>query len=266
MFVTQTRISVSITLLLAIASTALAATFIKGSFTETRESLPNAVLGGQFFYYYENSNVNKSRLRFVYSLASDVTVSNLYDFENSVMYSMCTSNCTAEKLFVSPDKWWYDSNTWKKGAQDGEMFWFSHSDTSNTTSYQVSEILMKEGPLAADSLGAIKFSDGRIVEVSNVQVNPSGLSSSSSEFAIDSGLICPNPTCSIYTDIVFVLDSSGSVSPASWKKGADFVKDVMHSFKFGDNAAAAAVVQFNAPDRNGHCSDLGEMVDICYGS
>jgi len=46
---------------------------------------------------------------------------------------------------------------------------------------------------------------------------------------------------------VFVLDYSGSVSKAEWKQAADFTIEVMKSFNFGENAAAAACIQFNAP-------------------
>jgi len=98
-----------------------------------------------------------------------------------------------------------------------------------------------------NGVGAIEFYDGRVVRVTNFEVNPTNLPENSPLFSTEPNLNCPVPTCSMYADIVFVLDSSGSVSSSEWKQQANFVISVMNSFSFGDSGAAAAVVQFNAP-------------------
>jgi len=78
-------------------------------------------------------------------------------------------------------------------------------------------------------------------------VNPSNLPENDPKFSTDSGLDCPVPTCSMYTDIVFVLDYSGTVDSSEWRQQANFVIAVMNNFTFGDNAAAAAIVKFCGP-------------------
>jgi len=48
----------------------------------------------------------------------------------------------------------------------------------------------------------------------------------------------------MFTDIVFVLDYSGSVSSTEWTQTSKFVIGVMNSFAFGDQGAAAACIKF----------------------
>jgi len=168
------------------------------------------------------------------------------------MYSMCTGSCTAETIRIVPDPFWFDSNVYVKTSDPEESgkFWYKHKtagDVNNKTLH-VYRILMTDATTPVDDcVGAIEFYDGRVVRLSNVKVNPSDLPADSAKFSTDSGLTCPVPTCTMYTDIVFVLDYSGSVDSNEWKQQANFVISVMNSFTFGDNAAAAAVIQFNAP-------------------
>jgi Mg-chelatase subunit ChlD len=226
------------------AGTALGAgTFLQGNFVERYSSDPHSFLNGTFYYYYENSNATKSRLRFVYNMPNGMSVSNLYHFEIGAMYSMCSS-CSADTRTLVADKWWYDSNVYQKSSQqEGGKYWYTKKVVKNED--QVTRILMTEATTpTATSLAAIDFKDGRSIRVSNVVVNPSGLTASSPQFQLDANLNCPVPTCSMFADIIFVLDYSGSVSKTEWWQLAQFVMGVLRSFKFGDTGAAGACVKF----------------------
>jgi len=166
---------------------------------------------------------------------------------------MCPGSCTAETIVAEPDRWWYNPSGWgsrdsvyTKGSAEGDYNWFTHKSSTSVT--QVSRILMNsKKPKEGLQIKTIEFTDGRIVQVEgSISVNPSSVPEDSAKFSQSSS--CPPPTCSMFADIVFVLDSSGSVSPDEWDETTDFVVGVMNSFTFGDDAAAAACVQFNAPD------------------
>jgi len=228
--------------LLLCASTALG-TILTGNFVETKARDPNAFTNGTFYYLYDESNLTKSRLRFEYNLPGGVIVSNLYDYEIGAMYSMCPGSCTADTKTDVPDKWWYDSSMFTKTSdQEGGKFWYTRKATAST---QMKRILMSEDTTpTTNSLAAIEFQDGRTIRVSGIRVDPSDVPSTSSKFKTDSGLTCPVPTCSMFADIVFVLDFSGSVGRKGWDQTIEFVIGVLNSFKFGDSDAAAAVVKF----------------------
>jgi len=107
---------------------------------------------------------------------------------------------------------------------------------------------MKEGsqnPNTANYLGAIEFYNGHNLTFQSVTID--------TQHSVDDPMFapinsCPKPTCPIYADIVFVLDSSGSVTPQEWRETVYFVDAVMNSFTFGKNAVEAAVIHFCGQD------------------
>jgi len=228
--------------------------FLKGQFTETQDGLKSATVSGTFYYMYNVTDPIKSRLRFTYNLPNGASVSNLYDFFDNALYSMCDT-CTGERIFFGADKWWYDSNMYSSTniTQNGMTWYVRNAPAAGERNGHVLRILMSSAdlPNASDyKLGAIEFaeSSGRKITVKNVEVNPTDLSTTSSVFYVDSGVDCPKATCPMLADIVFVLDYSGSVNTTEWMQGVKFVIDVMQSFTFGTDAVEAAIVMFNGPD------------------
>jgi len=222
---------------------------MKADFVERKTQTPNAFTRGTLYYLYDSCVPTNSRLRFEYNLPSGITVSNLYHYGDGALYSMCTSKCTGVNMSEMADPWWANSTIYIRDEQDMStgLFWYSRKTLTATS--QVSRILMsvESDPASSEySVKKIEFSDGRMVTLSNVVVNPIGMNSGDSKFDFDS-LSCPKAVCPIFADMVFVMDYSGSISTSEWNQASKFVTSVMNSFTFGGDGVAASVVQFNAP-------------------
>jgi len=259
MFGSQTRFLVVFGLL-ACVSVTLAENYIyTGTFVETKTDAPNTSTSGTFYYLYSTEGKDKCRFRVEYTLPGNQKVNNLYQYlydagqNMSVLYSMC-DDCTAESVQEMPDPWWLDSiysdtGSTKQvtlGGASHTLKWFSRVNGTAKSS-QVYRILMNGVTDPTTTLvGAIEFSDGRVFTLSSFSyLTPSQMTPSNAKFQASNS--CPRPTCSMFADIVFVLDFSGSVGCVGWNQTSDFAIAVMNSFTFGDQAAAAACIQFNGP-------------------
>jgi len=240
MFGTQTRLFVATVIVALFAATVYGATYtISASFVERREAKPNSSMSGTLFYYYDSAVPKNCRLLMEYALPGG-SVKNVYYYEDEALYSMCTEKCTGIKISELPDPWYADANVYKT-SESGTMRWYERKEV--TASSQVKRIYMTSG-LPTDSgytVSQVEFCDGRSLTLSNFQYLKDGVDANMFKRGSD----CPKPTCPIFADIVFVLDSSGSVSPQEWSQLADFVIAVMDSFTFGDDGVAAACIQFN---------------------
>jgi len=245
------RFDVVFVLCACVAATLAASYTYKGNFVETREDAPYAETSGSFYYLYDTEGFDKCRLYLEYNLPNGtnvITVKNLYHFQydryegRSVLYSMC-DQCTAETIKDMPDPWYFDNTVYAISKRTSEVSGHSWYDKkqSNSTG-QVKSIRMNgNSDPAKTDVSAIEFTDGRTFTISNFAVDSSVTSSNSMFKPLSS---CPVPTCGMFTDIVFVLDFSGSVSVSEWNETANFVIGVLNSFTFGDQAAAAACVKF----------------------
>jgi len=226
---------------------------IKADFVERRPKMyGNAFVRGTLYYLYDSCTPTHSRLRFEYNLPSGNKVSNLYDYGDGALYSMCSSSyCNTTAISEVSDPWWFNSTLYKVDVQDPEsgLFWYSRKTLTATS--QVKRILASADTLPVlprFAVEKIEFNDGRIITLSNVAVNPEGLFGGNAKFGVDDAYSCPKLVCPIHADIVFVMDYSSSISSSEWSQAASFVTSVINSFTFGDDGVAAAVVQFNAPN------------------
>ena len=63
--------------------------------------------------------------------------------------------------------------------------------------------------------------------------------------SFDSEVMYFFPGCTSPLDLVFVLDGFGSVSPASWEKLKDFIKEMIINLDIGHDAIQVGVVEFS---------------------
>jgi len=244
----------SFVLLVALALTAQAAVYkFKGKFVERRAEWAHAHLVGDFYFYYDESSVNSTRILYEYNVSGTV-YSNLFHYDDNAVYSMCTEKCTGLKIDERPDPWWFVDSVYEKVDGNTEvpgMTLYQRKSAESTS--QVNKMWILEGSVAPSDgyLGRIVFFDGRDVTFSNVAMIPE--SDHSYDLKFVSHEDCPRPTCPIYADIVFVLDSSGSVDNVEWKQTIQFVVGVMNEFTFGEDAVAAAAVQFCGQDDGCDC-------------
>jgi len=224
-------------------------TIISGKFVERKPEWSFGFLKGKFYYLYDSENNVNSRLVFDYDLQyQGKKVTNLFHYEDKARYSQDSENCTGLVINEVADPWWLGSDLFiKTGEKEDGYFWYERNTSLVSTSTQVMRILMKEGVTApsAGYLKRIEFYDERIISFSDVVVDTTHPASDPIFAPISA---CPRPTCPIYADIVFVLDSSGSVNHTEWAETVNFVNAVMNSFTFGPNAVEAAIVQFNGQD------------------
>jgi len=219
----------------ALVSVVLAApVVIKGDFKERRVNWDYGFLKGKFYYLYNAENPLASRLRFDYSLNHEPNnaVSSLYNYEDAALYSMNSSKCTGLLVEEKPDPWWIVGDLFVKTSEEGGMAWYARK--SINASSQVKRILMKKDATAPSNgyLNVIQFNDGRTITFSNVVVD-NELNAGSTVFQGRDD--CPTPSCPVYADIVFVLDTSGSVDYIEWNQTVEFVGKVMDLFTFGKN-------------------------------
>jgi len=262
MFGTQTRFVVVVAAVLFCAVATLATVdVITANFEETRGKLPNSVLKGKLYYYYDNANngVN-SRLRFEYTLPGPIEVANLYHYGDGAIYSMCTSGCTGLRTSETPSPWYYKDSEkyYTKGEKVGDYYWYTLKVASTTS--QVQRILMDGGDSGKSKISKIELNDNRTLVLSNVKHESTNTySANNAKFIQSSG--CPRATCPVYADMVFVLDNSRSLDSTEWGQQIKFVEGVMDEFKFGIDAVAAAVVQFN-----GNMNGFKECKRNCFES
>jgi len=207
----------------------------------------HAYLKGDFYYLYDESNENLTTIRYEYNVNGTV-YSNLYMFEHRAMYSMCGNQCTGMKIDLLPDPWWFVDSVYSEvgpGQFEGTtMYQHKPGDVNR----QVKTITLVNGATTPVDgfLKRIEVIDGRSLDFSDVVVI------AESDHTYDDKFIrpeyCPKPTCPIYADIVFVLDSSGSVDHIEWRRTIEFVVGLMNEFTFGEDAVAAAAVQFCGQD------------------
>jgi len=197
-----------------------------------------------------------SRLLFQYEIGTEV-INNLYQYGENALFSMCSSSCSGILLTHKADPWYFDSNYYTKDStkKEGDLYWYNRTSygTSNTVSMdtelvspQVTAILMNDKAWGSGlKVKKILFDDHREVTIDTSTIEfKTGLDSL---FVVDPKLNCPKATCPIFADLVFVLDNSGSVDSTEWGQTVNFVKKVIDTFTFGEDAANAAVIQFNAP-------------------
>jgi len=250
MFGTHSRfLSVCVAVLLLAATAFSAQYIIQADFEETRASKPGTLTHGTLRYLYDSSTKKNSRLSFTYNLPKNHVVNNLYHYTDAAMYSICgTSACTGIKTSESPDPWYFVSSVYKQvSSYGGGMYTY----TNKTETTQVKRIVMTPDTTPNANtykVQEVEFWDGRVIKLSNFKYAPSGVSASSSFFKTISK--CPQATCPIYADIVFVLDYSGSVSSSEWSQLSQFVIGVVNSFTFGDDGAAAACLVFTGNGAN----------------
>jgi len=240
--------------LVAFAATAQAATYkFTGNFVERRAEWAHGHLKGRFYFFYNTSSVNSTRILYEYNVSGTV-YSNLYHYEDNAIYSMCSVKCTGLKINERADPWWFVGSVYERVEGNTEvpgMTLYQRKAAESTS--QVSKIWMLDGATAPSSgyLGRIEFFDGRNVTFSNVVMIAE--EDHSYDLKFESHEDCPRPTCPIYADIIFVLDSSGSVDNVEWQRTIEFVVGVMNQFTFGEDAVAAAAVQFNGQDDGCPC-------------
>jgi len=249
-----------------LALTAFAEQYIiTGDFVERREAWQFGYLDGKFYYLYDSTSDDKCRLRFDYNInyLNRSVISNLYHYEDRAMYSMCPEKCSGLSINELPDPWWIGDNDLfqQTTKMESGKRWYERNPANVSSSTQVMAILMTEGSTAPSNgyLSTIKFYDGRTVKFSNVVIDNVHQANDPIFSANEN---CPRPSCPIFADIVFVLDSSGSVDDVEWEQTVNFVGEIMDSFTFGPNAVAAAVVQFCGQDRG--CNKRKIYDEDCY--
>jgi len=238
--------------LLVCSAAVLADNILTAKFVERRVNREYAFMSGNLYYKYDEAHPENSRLRFVYSVGGS-TVSNLYHYGDGAMYSMCSDACTGKLLTEGADPWYNRDKYYTKGKKEGDLYWFDRTKEGVTESVgaQVSSILMDTGNSASNKIQQINFTDGRYLVLSEVKHHSSGYDDM---FKVDESLDCPEATCAIYADLVFVVDNSGSVDDGEWTKTVNFVNAVMDTFTFDEKAVEAAIIQFNAPEFKTYCA------------
>jgi len=278
MFAINNRFFVVAAAVLLCAALALADEHILvADFVETRPDRAYSTMSGKLYYFYDSSNANQCRLRFDYSIPnndgnkpngdyypSNGLFSDLYDYNEHAMYSMC-DQCSTIALNEFAVPWSTQYGTyWKSGEQENGCYWWYHNEVKDNNVYvnQVKRILLENNNNHWKNIKRIEFTDGRVLVISNIQYNPNNIKKGNAKFDINQGLDCPAVSCKLYADIVFVVDNSMSVE-TKWENGVrtddwgdqiNFVKKVMGLFEFGDDAVEAAVVQFNAPWPKNDCN------------
>jgi len=95
------------------------------------------------------------------------------------------------------------------------------------------------------SIKSIKLNDGNELELTNF----GSFAANSDKFNIPSG--CPSTVeCRSYMDLVFILDTSGSVDSDEWKSTKNFVTNVVKQITVGPKDAYVGVIEFNGPHQN----------------
>lgn len=273
MFGTRTRFcAVAVTVLFCALAVFGKTQCYKARFSEVRSKLPNSVLTGTLYYYYDDKSLLKSRLRMDYDLDDDVKVSNIYNYGDGIMYSKCKSgNCSATKITDIADPWFFNS-TYYRSSVDSDGYFVRNtyvpevtvggkvvvSDKTHRPQIIRIKIKNKDQQQWTNKVEKIDFSDGRNITILDSQLDTTNLQGST-WVQSDS---CPSTAkCPVFADLVFVLDNSISVdgdgTKGEWKDQTSFVKTVLNDFDFGENAMAGAIIQFNAPE-----ADPGEYKDF----
>lgn len=249
---TQTKLFVFVLACLGAVATLCQGKYVtmQGSFVQRDDKLlVNASLLGKFYYLYDFSDGNNSRVRYEYSVGG-VTVSNLYDYRNNSIYSMCTSSCTGTRIYHVPDKWWVIGTSDSKVEQDMETKWYWYERSTASDTMQLKRILVANEAEPEDSsfqIAGVEFFDGRKLRIDPQSVKVNKMTNKDAKFDTDKGLNCPRGTCPMYADLVFVVDNSGSVDSNEWKQQINFVEKTIDSFTLGNDAVYAGLIQFRAP-------------------
>ena len=210
---------------------------------------PNASLRGTVIYHYNTDKEYGSRVRFENTLTiggKQSVVAELYHYYNKAVYSICTSECTAQKLSASPDKWWHQSTD----TFDGNDGAYKRYLRSTSNGHLVTELTVKgDGDPTSDGfdISSIKFKDGRVLSFVPGSFKTVTFKSQASKFEPQASLKCPEPVCKNYVDIVFVIDASNSVDNTDWSQTKQFILGVIDQFELGPGAAYVSVIQFNSP-------------------
>jgi len=266
----QTRLFVvAVVLLGCMVATFAEKIYVTADFEERRKDRENAFTTGKLYYSYETTKPTSSRLRFEHDVMG-TNVSNLYHYDDGAAYSMCpaSKSCTGILITEGADPWYYDANYYEKTGTEGGLNWYKRKDYKHPSyaanvkvGAQVSRILMDEKAGSSNQIKKIEFSDGRTLTLDKVNHN----TVPDYKLTVDKSLDCPKATCPIYADLIFVLDNSGSVDGTEWKQTANFVNGVLDTFTFGDDAAEAAIIQFNGAYTNGGCSRRKvDGCNLCY--
>lgn len=212
---------------------------------------PNASLRGTVIYHYNTDKLYGSRVRFENTMTingKQSVVAELYHYYNKAIYSICTSQCTAQKLSANPDKWWFDSTD----TFDGNEGEYKRYVRSTANGHLVTELLVKgtgDPTTSGFDISRIKFKDGRILSFVPGSFKTVSFTSQAKKFEPQASMKCPEPVCKNYVDIVFVLDASNSVDSKGWEQTKRFVLEVIKQFELGPDAAYVSVIQFNSPHK-----------------
>ena len=252
---TQTKLFVFVLACLGAVATLCESKYVtlEGSFVQRDDKLlVNASISGKFYYLYDFSDGNNSRVRYEFNIGG-MTVSNLYDYRNNSIYSMCTSSCTGTRIYHVPDKWWIVGTSDTKTDLDEETKWYWYERSTASDSKQLKRLLVANNAEPEDSsfkIAGVEFFDGRKLRIDPQTVRVNARTNKDAKFDTDKGLNCPKGTCPMYADLVFVVDNSGSVDNNEWKQQIDFVYKTIDSFTLDNDAVYAGLIQFRAPYLN----------------
>jgi len=136
---------------------------------------------------------------------------------------------------------------------------------NSSDSHGVAEMVVKSGDPSSNgfSIKSVKLNDGNELEFSSY----SSFASNNGKFDIPMNPECPTAvSCRSYMDVVFVLDTSTSVSSDEWTYTKNFVSNVVRSITIGPKDAYVGVIEFNGPTSCGSAgfcpSKDAEYIDI----
>lgn len=233
---------------------------LSGEFTMTDENkMPNAKLTGTFHYKYDTNTPTNSRLRFSYNVNYGLlnnkhyeTVSELYDYNDQAIFSMCPGSCTATRNTAEPDMWWKqwtDQKVYNK--EGGEHTWYERPGANSAKPLKYINVGSTNKPSRSPfKLSAIEYYDGRQFVFKDGEVKYQRYVTDSSVFETDAGVKCPSAKCKSYMNLVFVIDDTGSVIRPEWNQQVTFVTNVINGIEVSQDSAYVSLISFRAPSKS----------------
>ena len=187
-----------------------------------------------FGYYlasitYKYNSTGKSYLR--YDFTSPTSMIELIDYSEGTRSKVCSSCETGFYPYTVPLLYKQPSDI-PTGEVEGEC-----KEYTPIASSSVNSLWYKEN----GDLCKVALADGRTLDFNGATIDAAY--KDETVFNLE-GRECPGPVCKRIMDIVFVIDSSGSVDKDNWETIKDFLKAVVGSFEIGPDATMVGIVSY----------------------